>query len=70
MLRGKLYCHYKLRLNIFLRLSQGVPSAFLPILHSALMEFSLPLAQHIAAQGVEMYGRTDLRFVEGLYKVR
>lgn len=51
------------------RLLLGIPSAFLPILHSSLMSYSLPLAQHLASLGIELYGRSDLRFVEGLYKV-
>lgn len=33
------------------------------------MSYSLPLAQHLVESGVELYGRSDLRFVEGLYKV-
>lgn len=51
-------------------LSQGLASAFLPLLHDAFMNYSLPLAKHIADNGVGMYGRNDLRFVEGLYKVQ
>ena len=50
-------------------LSQGTPSAFLPILHSALMEYSLPLAKHIASMGIDLYSKNDLKFVNGLYKV-
>ena len=50
-------------------LSQGTPSAFLPILHSSLMEYSLPLAKHIASMGIDLYSKNDLKFVNGLYKV-
>ncbi|XP_019856325.1 PREDICTED: centrosomal protein of 44 kDa-like [Amphimedon queenslandica] len=50
-------------------LSQGVPSAFLPLLHAALMDYSLPLAKHIASMEIDLYSKNDLKFVDGLYKV-
>lgn len=57
------FCH------LLFSLSQGLASAFLPLLHAAFMSYSLPLSKYLAESGVELYGRSDLRFVEGLYKV-
>ena len=50
-------------------LIQGSPIAFLPIIHHALMNFSLPLARWLDEEGYEMFGKNDLRFIESLYKV-
>lgn len=33
------------------------------------MHYSLPLATWLARQDYELYGKSDLRFVEGVYKV-
>ena len=51
------------------RMSLGVPSAFLPLLHASLMHYSLPLANWLTKHDYELYGKNDLRFLEGLYKV-
>lgn len=51
------------------RMSLGVPSAFLPLLHASLMHYSLPLANWLTRHDYELYGKNDLRFLEGLYKV-
>jgi len=48
---------------------QGSPIAFLPIIHHALMNYSLPLARWLDEEGYEMFGKNDLRFIESLYKV-
>ena len=50
-------------------LVQGSPIAFLPIIHHALMNYSLPLTQWLDEEGYEMFGKNDLRFIESLYKV-
>ena len=47
----------------------GLPSAFLPIYHSALMHYSLPLAKCLMTQGYSLYGKSDLKFVHGLFQV-
>lgn len=47
----------------------GLPSSFLPIYHSALMHYSLPLAKSLMTQGYTLYGKSDLNFVHGLYQV-
>lgn len=51
------------------RWSVGAPASFLPVLHSALMEYSLPLAQWLVSQGCALYGKSDRRFLEGAYRV-
>ncbi|CAH1268411.1 CEP44 [Branchiostoma lanceolatum] len=50
-------------------ITTGTTSAFLPVLHHALLEFSRPVSTEINDMGIELYGKTDQRFVEGVYKV-
>ncbi|XP_029687780.1 centrosomal protein of 44 kDa isoform X1 [Takifugu rubripes] len=49
-------------------LSQGDPSAVLPILSFSLTTFP-PLNEQLMASGFELTGKTDLRFTETLFKV-
>ncbi|KAM4751391.1 centrosomal protein of 44 kDa isoform 2-T2 [Anableps anableps] len=51
------------------RLSKGDPSTFLPILSFTLTSFSPPFAEQLVAAGLELTGKTDLRFTDTLYKV-
>ncbi|XP_013417622.1 uncharacterized protein LOC106178818 isoform X2 [Lingula anatina] len=50
-------------------LSQGKPSAFLPLYHYAFVTYSCYIAKAITDINIELYGKTDLRFMEGVYKV-
>ena len=50
-------------------LIHGIPSAFLPIIHHTLLEYSREIASYLAKKGYELYARTDLRFVETVYKI-
>ncbi|KAG7215262.1 hypothetical protein INR49_022647 [Caranx melampygus] len=50
-------------------LSKGDPSAFLPIVSFTLTSFSPPFAEQLMAAGLELTGKTDLRFTDALYKV-
>ncbi|XP_044046210.1 centrosomal protein of 44 kDa isoform X2 [Siniperca chuatsi] len=50
-------------------LSKGDPSAFLPIVSFTLTSFSPPFAEQLMATGLELTGKTDLRFTDTLYKV-
>ncbi|XP_026159417.1 centrosomal protein of 44 kDa isoform X2 [Mastacembelus armatus] len=50
-------------------LSKGDPSAFLQIVSFTLTSFSPPFAEELMAAGLELTGKTDLRFTETLYKV-
>ncbi|XP_071359701.1 centrosomal protein of 44 kDa isoform X2 [Trachinotus anak] len=50
-------------------LSKGDPSAFLPIVSFTLTSFSPPFTEQLMAAGLELTGKTDLRFTDTLYKV-
>ena len=50
-------------------IAQGVPKAFLPALHHVFLDYSISLAQFFASKEYELYGKTDLRFLETVYKV-
>ncbi|XP_054461042.1 centrosomal protein of 44 kDa [Anoplopoma fimbria] len=50
-------------------LSKGDPSAFLPIVSFTLTSFSPPFAKQLLEAGLELTGKTDLRFTDTLYKV-
>ncbi|XP_064608935.1 uncharacterized protein LOC135473068 isoform X2 [Liolophura sinensis] len=50
-------------------LSKGIPNHFLPIYHYAFTMFSAVVAEKIADMDVELFGKSDLKFMEGVYKV-
>ncbi|XP_041837817.1 centrosomal protein of 44 kDa isoform X2 [Melanotaenia boesemani] len=50
-------------------LSKGDPSAFLPIMSFTLTTFSPAFAEQLIKAGLELSGKTDLRFTDTLYKV-
>ncbi|KAJ3181707.1 Centrosomal protein of 44 kDa [Geranomyces variabilis] len=50
-------------------LSKGDPVALLPILHHILLDRSPLLARHFAARGHTLSGKTDARFVDGVYRL-
>ncbi|XP_067440582.1 centrosomal protein of 44 kDa [Thunnus thynnus] len=50
-------------------LSKGDPLAFLPIVSFTLTSFSPPFAEQLVEAGLELTGKTDLRFTDTLYKV-
>ncbi|XP_054635260.1 centrosomal protein of 44 kDa isoform X2 [Dunckerocampus dactyliophorus] len=50
-------------------LSKGEPSAFLPILSFVLTTFSSPFAEQLVIDGLELTSKTDLRFIDTLYKI-
>lgn len=47
----------------------GMPSSLLPILHAALLHYSLPLAKHLMNRGYALYGKSDLNFIHGAFQV-
>lgn len=47
----------------------GKASALLPIYHYAFTTYSCAIAELIAGTDTELYTKTDLRFMEGCYKV-
>ncbi|XP_042341664.1 centrosomal protein of 44 kDa [Plectropomus leopardus] len=50
-------------------LSKGDPSAFLPVVSFTLTSFSPPFAEQLMEAGLELTGKTDLRFTDTFYKV-
>ena len=50
-------------------LSIGRPSAFLPILHYVLTEFSIELAQYFYSKEYELLGKNDKNFVAVIYRI-
>ena len=50
-------------------IAQGIPKAFLPALHHVFLDYSISLAQYFSSKEYELYGKTDLRFLETVYKV-
>jgi hypothetical protein len=56
-------------LSNFCRLAEGQPAAYLPIYHYAFTNYSQPLAQLILDKGIELFGKSDARFMEAVYKV-
>jgi centrosomal protein CEP44 len=49
-------------------LAQGTPRSFLPILHYIFLNYSVDLTEFFV-KDYELYGKTDLRFVEIVYKM-
>ena len=50
-------------------LSKGLTAAFLPIYHYVFLNYSRPLAELISNINIDMYGKSDLKFLESMYKV-
>uniref|UniRef100_A0A3B4A8W9 Centrosomal protein of 44 kDa n=1 Tax=Periophthalmus magnuspinnatus TaxID=409849 RepID=A0A3B4A8W9_9GOBI len=50
-------------------LTGGDPAAFLPIVSHTLTSFSPVVTEQLVALGFELTGKTDLRFIETVYKV-
>ncbi|XP_060602091.1 uncharacterized protein LOC132755267 isoform X2 [Ruditapes philippinarum] len=50
-------------------LAEGQPAAYLPIYHYAFTNYSQPLAQLILDKGIELFGKSDARFMEAVYKI-
>eukprot|EP00929_Paragymnodinium_shiwhaense_P085619 TRINITY_DN46039_c0_g1_i1.p1 TRINITY_DN46039_c0_g1~~TRINITY_DN46039_c0_g1_i1.p1 ORF type:complete len:177 (+),score=43.01 TRINITY_DN46039_c0_g1_i1:106-636(+) len=47
----------------------GRPTAFLPVLHWLLLGFSDPLGHFITDKGFALGAKSDLRFIEAVYKL-
>ncbi|CAG2213874.1 CEP44 [Mytilus edulis] len=50
------------------QMSQGTPTAFLPIYHYLFTSYSHAIAEMISSSDTELYGKTDFRFIEAVYK--
>lgn len=47
----------------------GVTTAWLPVLHYLFAEYSVELTSYFSSKGYEFYGKSDLRFLEVVYKI-
>eukprot|EP00696_Hemimastix_kukwesjijk_P019103 gnl/Hemi2/8280_TR2852_c0_g5_i1.p1 gnl/Hemi2/8280_TR2852_c0_g5~~gnl/Hemi2/8280_TR2852_c0_g5_i1.p1 ORF type:complete len:281 (-),score=57.84 gnl/Hemi2/8280_TR2852_c0_g5_i1:77-919(-) len=47
----------------------GQPSVFLPVLHHVFLDYSRLLAKWLSDQGHDLYARSDLRFLEGVFRI-
>lgn len=47
----------------------GITNAFLPILHYLVVDYSCELSLYLSSNQYDFFGKTDLRFIEVLYKV-
>lgn len=61
-----LLCKILLFLN---RLVKGDPAAFLPIISYSFTSFSTHIAELLVKCDVELTAKSDLRFIEAIYKV-
>ena len=50
-------------------LSIGRPSAFLPVLHFVLTEYSVELAQYFYSKDYEVLGKNDKNFLSVIYRI-
>ncbi|CAE8634868.1 unnamed protein product [Polarella glacialis] len=50
-------------------LRAGRPAALLPVMHFAMLDFSAPFAHFLRGCGQELRSKSDLRFLESVYKV-
>jgi centrosomal protein CEP44 len=50
-------------------LTKGIVSEYLPIYHYVMVSYSRPVAEQISNMGMELTGKTDLRFIESMYKI-
>lgn len=60
------YSHCELDLK---GIAQGIPKTFLPLLHHVFVDYSIPLAQYFSSKEYDLFGKTDLRFLETVYKI-
>ena len=51
------------------QISVGLTEPLLPVLHYLFADYSCELTSYIAFKGYEMFGKSDLRFVEVIYKI-
>ena len=48
---------------------QGVPFAFLPLIHHCLLIYSTEVSEYIVKNGFDLYAKSDLRFIESCFKM-
>lgn len=48
---------------------EGVPLAFLPLIHHCLLGYSTSVADFVREQKFDLYAKSDYRFIESVYKL-
>ena len=48
---------------------EGVPLAFLPLIHHCLLVFSIPIADFVRQSKFDLFAKSDYRFIESVYKL-
>lgn len=48
---------------------EGVPLAFLPLIHHCLLVYSTPIADLVRQSKFDLYAKSDFRFIESVYKL-
>ena len=51
------------------QVTDGIPLAFLPMIHHALLVYSPLVATFIAEKGFELQAKSDFRFIQNTYKL-
>lgn len=51
------------------QLFDGIPLAYLPIIHHTLLIYSPMIAKFISEKGFELQAKSDFRFIENTYKI-
>ena len=57
-------------LILLLSIVNGSPKAYLPIYHYLFTTYSTKFNKDISNSNNELYGKSDMRFMEAVYKVR
>ena len=60
---------YKIDLIDQDQMFEGLPIQFLPIMHYVVIDYSPEVAKYIREKGFELYGKSDFRFMELIYKL-
>jgi len=50
-------------------LGNGITSAYLPIYHYVFLDYSQPLGALMVELKHDMFGKSDLKFIETMYRV-
>jgi len=50
-------------------LFEGVPLAFLPLIHHSLLVYSTPVADFVRENKFDLYAKSDYRFIESVFKL-
>lgn len=48
---------------------EGVPLAFLPVIHHSLLVYSAPVSDFVRENKFDLYAKSDYRFIESVYKL-